>query len=288
MRPVAAMRDRDVARSAREAYRIAIRVMFAATLAVAASVVRADDDLPGRVGRVADFSGQLYLSTQDRPDAWTPVGINYPVSSGDNLWASNDGRAEVDYGGGQFRIAGDTSVNVARLEDHALALFVARGRLVVRVRVLDTEDVARVDTPNTQIELARPGLYRIEVGTDASTTKLAVREGEGFIAVAAGAQQVLPVSSRPSPGWSRSVPTSGRAWAPTTASTPGAQSAIDTTSGQLRHRMCRVRWSDSRSSALTAAGRRALTTGRSGIRPRLPPTGRRTRTDTGRTSALGD
>ena len=192
MRSVSPMLGREMARSAGETHWLAICVALVAMLAAAAaSIARADDDLPGRVGRIADFGGQLYLSEQDRPDDWTPIGVNYPVTSGDNLWVSNDGRAEIDYGGGQFRLAGDTSVNVARLDDHQISLFVARGRLIVRVRVLDTEDVARIDTPSTQIDLTRPGLYRIEVTPDGATTKLGVREGEGLVAVATGAQQVL-------------------------------------------------------------------------------------------------
>ena len=193
MRSVSAMQDRETARSAGEALWLAICIAFVAMLVVGgATAARADDDLPGRVGRIADFGGQLYLSAQNSPDDWTPIGINYPVASGDNLYVSSDGRAEIDYGGGQFRLAGGTSVNVARLDDHQLTLFVARGRLIVRIRVLDTEDVARIDTPNTQLELTRPGLYRIEVAPDGSTTKLGVREGEGFVALATGAQQVLP------------------------------------------------------------------------------------------------
>lgn len=192
MRSASALRNRDEARLAARSLRLAIFAALVAMLVlVGASVAYADDDLPGRVGRIADFGGQLYVSALDRADEWTSVGINYPVASGDNLWVSSDGRAEVDYGGGQFRLAGDTSVNVSRLDDHQLTLFVARGRLIVRVRVLDTGDIARIDTPNTQIELARPGLYRIEVAPDISTTRLGVREGEGLVALRTGAQQVL-------------------------------------------------------------------------------------------------
>lgn len=167
--------------------------IFAIVLVVAAaSAARADDDLPGRVGRIADFAGQLYLSTQDRPDDWTAIGINYPVTSGDNLWVSGDGRAEVDYGGGQFRLAGDTNLNVARLDDRQLTLFIAKGRLIVRARLLDTDDVARIDTPNTQIALTRPGLYRIDVSPDGASTTVSVREGESLVGLASGAQQALP------------------------------------------------------------------------------------------------
>ncbi len=167
--------------------------LAALLLAVLPFAARAqDDDLPGRVGRIADFAGQLVLSPQDRPTEWEPIGINYPITSGDNLWVSGDGRAEVDYGGGQFRIAGDTSVHVSRLDDRQLALFIAQGRLIVRVRSLDPGDVSRVDTPNTQVTLTRPGLYRIEVAPDREATTLTVREGEAQVALAYGAQQSLP------------------------------------------------------------------------------------------------
>ncbi len=125
-----------------------------------------DEDLPGRVGRVADFAGQLLLSPEDRPDEWEAIGVNYPVTSGGNLWVSGDGRAEVDYGGGQFRLAGDTNVHVSRLDDRQLALFIAQGRLIVRVRSLDPGDATRIDTPNTQVTLTRAGLYRIDVMPD--------------------------------------------------------------------------------------------------------------------------
>jgi hypothetical protein len=193
MRSASAALDRERARSARPTHRLASWIAIVAVAVVGSvSIVRADDDLPGRVGRIADFAGQLYLSTQDRPDDWSPIGVNYPIASGDNLWVSTDGYAEVDYGGGQFRVAGDTNLNVARLDDRQLTLFVARGRLIVRVRVLDTDDVARVDTPSTQVALTRPGLYRIDVTPDGSSTRVSVREGEGLVGLANGAQQALP------------------------------------------------------------------------------------------------
>ena len=167
--------------------------LAALVLAVLPFAARAqDDDLPARVGRIAEFAGQLFLSPQDHPTDWDAIGINYPITSGDNLWVSGDGRAEVDYGGGQFRLAGDTSVHVSRLDDRQLALFIAQGRLIVRVRSLDPGDVSRVDTPNTQVTLTRPGLYRIEVAPDRETTTLTVREGEAQVALANGVQQSLP------------------------------------------------------------------------------------------------
>ena len=48
---------------------------------------RADDDLSPRIGRVAEIGGELFLAPQDAPDQWIAIGLNYPVATGDNLWA---------------------------------------------------------------------------------------------------------------------------------------------------------------------------------------------------------
>ena len=151
-----------------------------------------DADLPGRVGRVADLAGELFLSARERATDWTGIGLNTTITTGDNLWVSAEGRSEIDYGGGQFRLAGDTNIHVARLDDTQLALFLAQGRLIVRVRILDGGEAARVDTPNAQIQLLRPGLYRIDVNPDRQATQLVVREGEANVWLPSGSQQVLP------------------------------------------------------------------------------------------------
>ncbi len=166
-------------------------VALAAGMGWAGSAL-AQDDLPGRVGRVADVGGELFLAPQDRPDQWTAIGVNYPVTTGDNLWAGNDARAEVDFGAGQFRMAGDTNLHVSRLDDRQFALFVAQGRVSLRVRYLEPGDAARIDTPNAQVVLTRPGLYRVDVSDDREHTRVVVREGEANVQTAGTLQQVLP------------------------------------------------------------------------------------------------
>ncbi len=168
------------------------RILLAVGLAAAAVPALAEEDLPSRAGRLADVAGRVYLATEERAEDWVEALRNYTITSGDNLWVAGDGRAEIDYGGGQLRLAGDTNVHVARLDDRILALFVAQGRVIVRVRVLDPGESALIDTPNTQVTLTRPGLYRIEVAQDRSRTDVVVRQGEALVQLAAGAQQVLP------------------------------------------------------------------------------------------------
>ena len=152
----------------------------------------AEDEMPGRVGRIANVQGVLRHTPGDSAEQWAEIGLNYPIAEGDNLWVEHDGRTEVDYGGGQFRLAGDTNVHISRLDDRQLALFIASGRMIVRVRVLERDDAVRIDTPATQIELTRPGLYRIDVAPDAPLTTLVVREGEAQVYAGGATEQVLP------------------------------------------------------------------------------------------------
>ena len=159
------------------------------------SSARADDDRVPRVGRVADVGGELFLASQDAPEQWTAIGLNYPVGAGDNLWAGSESRAEIDVGGAQLRLAGDTSLHISRLDDRNFTLYVAQGRVILRVRMLEPGESARVDTPNGQLELTRPGLYRIDVLPGQQRTELAVREGEAVVATGTAAQQVLPGQS---------------------------------------------------------------------------------------------
>ena len=109
------------------------RCALACVAAFCAVPACADDDLPGRVGRVAVVQGALYRAlpegatgSGERSAEWTGIGLNEPVAQGDTLRIDGDGLAEVDYGGGQFRLAGETSVHVSRLDERALAFSLRR------------------------------------------------------------------------------------------------------------------------------------------------------------------
>jgi FecR protein len=152
----------------------------------------AADALPSRVGRLSNMSGQVYVAPHDNSGQWSPIDLNYPVMSGDNLWTDPDAHAEVDFGGSQLRMSTATNVNVGALDDHNVDLFVAQGDLILRVAVLEPGDSAVIDTPTTQVVLRRPGLYRVAVSPDQQQTAVTVREGEVTAQVTAGLQQVLP------------------------------------------------------------------------------------------------
>jgi len=188
-----APRAATLARRGRRSAAACVAALLALVIAAIAldADAQTDDALPTRVGRVANVQGTLRHSPEGA-GVWSAVGLNYPVAQGDSLWTASDARAEVDYGGGEFRLAGATNVHVSRLDQRQLALFVASGRLIVRVRYLEPGDAIRVDTAATQLALNRPGLYRIDVDPDAQRTNLTVREGEADMGSVSGIAGVFP------------------------------------------------------------------------------------------------
>jgi len=164
---------------------------FALALVAGALPARAEDELPTRVGRVSDVGGALYLAPEDRATEWATVGVNYPVAGGDNLWVAANGRAEIDFGSGQLRLAADTNVQVMELDETRFGVFIESGRAILRLGTLEPGDSALVETPHARIRIDRAGLYRIEVETGRQQTTLMVREGEAAIRAGDAAQQVL-------------------------------------------------------------------------------------------------
>ena len=179
----------------RDIARLVLASILALGMVFGVPRAHAEDELPARVGRMADVGGEIFLAPQDAPEQWNIVGLNYPVAEGDNLWVGKDSRAEIDFGGGQFRLSGETSLHMSRLDERNFALFVAQGTVILRVRTLEPGDSARIDTPNVQVTLTRPGLYRIDVAPDGLQSLVAVREGEAAVDTGASLQQVLPGQS---------------------------------------------------------------------------------------------
>jgi hypothetical protein len=169
-----------------------ILAAFCVALLALAAQAQEVAEAPARVGRVALVDGKLFHTPPGGADAWTEIGVNVPIAEGDDLWTEAGSLAEIDYGGGQFRLAGQTNLHVSRLDDHELALFVASGSVIVRVRYLEAGDRVIVDTPSTQAALARPGLYRIDVNADPPETAVVVRLGQADVTTVRGAEAIYP------------------------------------------------------------------------------------------------
>ena len=90
-----------------------------ALAALVANPARAQDDPPGRVGRLADLQGGVSWYDHET-GAWTEAERNRPLTGGDRLSTGPQGRAELRVGSTALRLAAGTEVEVVRLDDERM------------------------------------------------------------------------------------------------------------------------------------------------------------------------
>ncbi len=137
----------------------------------------AAQDPPERVGRVSFISGPVSL----RPgglDDWDNAPLNYPLTTGDDLWSDVGGRVEITIGPTTLRLAPSTDFGFLALEDQLTQLRLTQGSLQIRVRYLADDETFEIDTPNGAVSVLVPGTYRVDVNATGNATTVTVREGE--------------------------------------------------------------------------------------------------------------
>ncbi len=135
-------------------------------------------DPPGRVARLSYSVGSVSFQPGGEGD-WVQAVANRPLTTGDNLWADKDSRAELQTGSTAIRMDSETSVTFLDIDDHTTQLKLSQGSIVVRVRHLDDEDHFEIDTPNLAFQIQRTGEYRLDVSADGNETDATVWNGRG-------------------------------------------------------------------------------------------------------------
>ena len=134
-------------------------------------------DPPGRVARLSYASGAVSFAPAGSND-WVQASINRPLMPGDQVWADQGGRDEVQIGSAALRMDGGTLMSVLNLDDHTAQFQMTQGRAYLRVQRLDPGDAVEVDTPNLALSIRQPGVYRLDVDPNGATTAVAVRSGQ--------------------------------------------------------------------------------------------------------------
>ncbi|MGC1200243.1 MAG: DUF6600 domain-containing protein [Candidatus Acidiferrales bacterium] len=145
-----------------------------------ASAARAQDDPPGRVARISFMSGSVSYQISGDQD-WVQADPNHPLTTGDNLWADKDSRAEVHVGATAIRLSNETGISLLNLDDRTVQVQLAQGTIEVHLRHLSPGDAYEIDTPNLAFSLQQPGEYRIQTDPDGNSTIIVVREGQGLV-----------------------------------------------------------------------------------------------------------
>ncbi|HEY9067854.1 MAG TPA: DUF6600 domain-containing protein [Burkholderiaceae bacterium] len=146
-------------------------------------------DPPGRAGRLSEASGQVWLLSADSNE-WVSAVRNQPITTGDRLATDAGSRAEVQVGSSTVRLDGGSELEVSRLDDDHLSLFLHSGSAAARLR--DANDAGEFDlsTDDGRFRALRAGRYRFDRKDNAS--HLTVYEGQ---AVYEGQSSALTVNA---------------------------------------------------------------------------------------------
>ena len=133
---------------------------LALVAALAAASAQAQEDPPGRVGRVADTSGEV--RTIDPEGAWDTLLRNQPLSTGDRVSTDKTGRATLEFGSTVVRVGPDSDLVVTQLDDQKIRLHFDHGQLAVRVRSDDIPGELFIETDEGRWVPHHQGEYRFD------------------------------------------------------------------------------------------------------------------------------
>ncbi len=151
-----------------------------ATLVACSSLAQAQNDPPGRVGRLAFIDGTVSFH-DDEENGWTRAVVNTPLTTGDALWTEPNSRSEVSLAGTRIRMDGSTELDMTQVDDRQVRLQLAQGRIDVKSTQLDTSQAYEIVTPRGTISLQQQGDYYVEAGSQQDPTRLGVRSGAAQI-----------------------------------------------------------------------------------------------------------
>jgi hypothetical protein len=157
---------------------VALAITLALTALPKQATAQDDDDPPSRVARLGYMQGSVSFQPAGESD-WVGAVPNRPMSTGDQLWTDEDGRAEVQLGSAVVRLAPLTTFSFLNLDDDTVQIQLTSGAINITIRRLWDQDDFEVDTPNQAFTAFQPGHYRVEASADGSYTVISVRAGEG-------------------------------------------------------------------------------------------------------------
>jgi hypothetical protein len=150
---------------------------IAALLVVSGIAAAQDADPPSRVARIAYMTGPVSFEPAS-VDQWADAALNYPMTTGDNLYTDTGARAVLRIGQNAIRLNSGTNFQFVNLSDSVVQTSVNAGSLSLHVRHLFDSESWEVDTPNGAVTLLRTGEYRVDTDSTNNATMVTVRGGD--------------------------------------------------------------------------------------------------------------
>lgn len=142
-------------------------VLGVVLLGALAPPAAAQDDPPGRVGRIAALYGSVSWFDAEAGH-WVAAERNRPLLGGDRLSTAGDGRAELQAGSTTLRLGGGSELEVLRLDDERMVFQLHSGELALRLRSDEVARETQVVTAEVTLLPQRAGYYRVDRVDDRS------------------------------------------------------------------------------------------------------------------------
>jgi hypothetical protein len=168
-------------------------ISFITALLVVSGLATAQDadDPPSRVARIAYLAGPVSFEPAS-VDQWADASLNYPMTTGDSLYAGGGARGVLRIGQNSIRLNSGANFQFVNLSDNVVQTSVNAGSLSLHLRHLFDNESWEVDTPNGAVTLLRTGEYRVDTDNVRNATMVTV--GSGDVEVTAN-NQSFPVHS---------------------------------------------------------------------------------------------
>lgn len=141
--------------------RAALAALLVALLGPQWASAGEQDELPGRVGRLVQVEGTVWVYDPDEA-AWRAADHNLPVIGGDRLASDDDARAELRIGSTVLRLDERSEIELLRLDDERIVVRLQRGSLALSVASRERAEDVEVLTDEGRARPLRAGHYRFD------------------------------------------------------------------------------------------------------------------------------
>jgi hypothetical protein len=151
-------------------------------------------DPPTRVARIGVLMGDVSLEPAS-VDQFSAAELNYPMTTGDRIYADTGANAELQTGQLAVRLGQQTDLTVTAMTDTLAQFGLAQGSVHLRSFGLESGETVELDTPNVAVTVMQPGDVRVDVDPASDTTTVALLSGQVEVD-GNGLQQVLRAGQR--------------------------------------------------------------------------------------------
>jgi len=134
-------------------------------------------DPPSIVGRISAIDGNVSYEPASVND-FAAAELNYPLTTGDRLYAAASSDAEFQSGNLAVRLGAATDLTVTALTDTLTQFGLAQGAVHLRTFQLDPGATVELDTPNVAVTVLQPGDVRVETDSTSDITLVTVVSGQ--------------------------------------------------------------------------------------------------------------